>query len=97
MLNSVSWFITNEMVSQVQLNNGHLWASLTFNVFSRSEGSTGLAQEPLTAYKEGKAYSYFSCDWHKEVFLYNYISLIVNVNNYIIISSDYQYLVKRFF
>ena len=96
MLNSVSWFITNEMVSQVQLNNGHLWAALTFNVFLRSNGSSGLAQEPLTAYKEGKAHSYFSCDWHKDVFLYNYIGLIVNVNNYIIISSEYQYLVKRF-
>jgi len=37
-------------------------------MFCQQNGSAGLTKESLTAYKTGKAYSYFQCDWLKEVF-----------------------------
>ena len=36
--------------------------------FLKQNGSVGLSREALTAYKTGKAFSYFSCDWLGEVF-----------------------------
>ena len=41
--------------------------------FLRKANNAGLSKEALTAYKTGKAFSYFSCDWLKEVF-YNPIT-----------------------
>jgi hypothetical protein len=48
-----------------------LWPPVTYidiHWFLKNNGSTGLSQEDLTAYKTGKAYSYFSCDWLQEIF-----------------------------
>jgi hypothetical protein len=36
--------------------------------FMKRNGGVGLTREALTAYKNGKAFSYFSCDWLQEVF-----------------------------
>ena len=36
--------------------------------FLSQHDSVGLNKEDLTAYKTGKAYSYFECDWLQEVF-----------------------------
>ena len=47
------------------------WPPISFmdiHWFLKSHGSAGLSREDLTAYKEGKAFSYFSCDWLKEVY-----------------------------
>lgn len=47
------------------------WPPVTYvdvDIFMRKHGSVGLSSEGLTAYKTGKAYSYFSCDWLHEVF-----------------------------
>lgn len=48
-----------------------LWPPITYidiHMFFKKNGGLGLSKEELTAYKTGKAYSYFSCDWLKEVF-----------------------------
>lgn len=47
------------------------WPSVTYidiHWFLKRNGSVGLTDEHLTAYKNGKAYSYFSCDWLREVY-----------------------------
>lgn len=47
------------------------WPPVTYidiHWFLRRNGSVGLTDEHLTAYKNGKAYSYFSCEWLQEVF-----------------------------
>ena len=52
----------------------HSWPPVTYvdiDMFMRRNGSVGLSSEGLTAYKTGKAYSYFSCDWLEEVFYHN--------------------------
>lgn len=46
------------------------WPPITYvdiDVYMRKHGSVGLTTEGLTAYKTGKAYSYYACDWLKEV------------------------------
>jgi len=48
-----------------------LWPAVSYlniHMFLQQTGSTGLPKESLTAYKTGKAYIYFQCDWLKEVF-----------------------------
>lgn len=46
------------------------WPPITYvdiDLYMKQKGSVGLSSEGLTAYKTGKAFSYFSCDWLKEV------------------------------
>lgn len=48
-----------------------LWPPVSYldiHWFFQQNGSAGLSKEQLTAYKTGKAYSYFQCNWLKEVF-----------------------------
>lgn len=48
-----------------------LWPPITIvdiHWFMQCNGSTGLTTDALTAYKQGKAFGYFSCDWLKEIF-----------------------------
>lgn len=48
-----------------------LWPPISYvdiEMFMQKNGSVGLSSEGLTAYKTGKAYSYFACDWLHEVF-----------------------------
>ena len=52
-------------------NGLKLWPPVTYldiHWFMKECGSVGLNREAMTAYKTGKAYSYFQCDWLKEVF-----------------------------
>jgi hypothetical protein len=47
------------------------WPPVTYidiDIFMRKNGSVGLTTEGLTAYKTGKAFSYFACDWLSEVY-----------------------------
>ena len=48
-----------------------IWPPVTYidiHWFLKNNGSVGLTTEDLTAYKTGKAFSYFHCNWLQEVF-----------------------------
>lgn len=47
------------------------WPAISYvdiDWFMRQNGSVGLTREVMTAYKTGKAFSYFSCDWLREIY-----------------------------
>ena len=50
------------------------WPAITYvdiDLYMKKKNSVGLTTEGLTAYKTGKAYSYFTCDWLHEVFYHS--------------------------
>lgn len=54
-----------------ELEGLKLWPPVSYldiHWFLQQNGEVGMSREGLTAYKTGKAYSYFKCDWLKEVY-----------------------------